>query len=626
MRHCAALRILRQSLVEHMGVDAAGLENACALDRLFAAVVVRSGDWNAYKKALDALFPPDVRALSEKGKSPGKSPGVSSGHPGVSELRPELWRRSAGAAPGGGREPPPGAAEARHDASGDARRGAERVRRGECAVHGQGLRERHRDGFRKRRLRRLAQAPARGERRRRSRSTKAATRAATARARASPPARLFVAAQPLLTPKRKRPARALARAAGAGSVPSAATPSSDALKPASFDKKKKGRPGAPDPSRLSVGEDDAATAFTQSVRRARRRRRGDGGGGRIQRRLCRRRRRRRRRRRGSERHACAEGYEVAWVAMRPSASAPSGDVATTRRRRLRRRKPRLTRAKRREASVACSAASGGGSGSVGAAARSASGGTRTRTTKKSPPLCPSPEKKTRGVSRPDVPEGGRAAQASQGPARELQPAQQARGDGGERPDDPAQEARDVDGGGDERARSGRARAGKGGGSIWARWTRATNGERQVAPHLRRAQRVVRRERAHHHGLEGQVAQRHQRARQSGLGPARRNRRRRRRRRGGKRVAVQLAARDDQPRAGQAAARARNASGSVGVPGTGRDPALPREPSVSNRHSALRKKLGFSDGTRKRAQPGWTRRLPRCAPAWRRRARASGPRC
>ena len=90
VRHCAALRILRQSLVEHMGVDAAGLEDACALDRLFAAVVVRSGDWNAYKKALDALFPPDVRALSEKGKSPGKSPGVSSGHPGVSELRPEL--------------------------------------------------------------------------------------------------------------------------------------------------------------------------------------------------------------------------------------------------------------------------------------------------------------------------------------------------------------------------------------------------------------------------------------------------------------------------------------------------------------------------------------------------------
>ena len=46
----------------------------------------------------------------------------------------------------------------------------------------------------------------------------------------------------------------------------------------------------------------------------------------------------------------------------------------------------------------------------------------------------------------------------------------------------------------------------------------------------------------------------------------------------------------------------NASGSVGFPGTGRDPALPREPGVSNRHSALRKKLGFSDGTRKRAQP------------------------
>jgi hypothetical protein len=31
-------------------------------------------------------------------------------------------------------------------------------------------------------------------------------------------------------------------------------------------------------------------------------------------------------------------------------------------------------------------------------------------------------------------------------------------------------------------------------------------------------------------------------------------------------------------------------------------AAPREPGVSNRHSALRKKLGFSDGTRKRAQP------------------------
>ena len=88
VRHCAALRILRQSLVEHMGVDAAGLENACALDRLFAAVVVRSGDWNAYKKALDALFPPDVRALSEKGKSPK---GVSSAASGVEgSLRPEL--------------------------------------------------------------------------------------------------------------------------------------------------------------------------------------------------------------------------------------------------------------------------------------------------------------------------------------------------------------------------------------------------------------------------------------------------------------------------------------------------------------------------------------------------------
>ena len=32
------------------------------------------------------------------------------------------------------------------------------------------------------------------------------------------------------------------------------------------------------------------------------------------------------------------------------------------------------------------------------------------------------------------------------------------------------------------------------------------------------------------------------------------------------------------------------------------PKPPREPGVSNRHSALRKKLGFSDGTRKRAQP------------------------
>ena len=72
--HCAALRVFRGCLTEHAGADADALERDCALDRLFAAVVVRSNDWNAYKKALDALFPPDVRALSEKGKSPVASP------------------------------------------------------------------------------------------------------------------------------------------------------------------------------------------------------------------------------------------------------------------------------------------------------------------------------------------------------------------------------------------------------------------------------------------------------------------------------------------------------------------------------------------------------------------------
>jgi hypothetical protein len=72
--HCAALRVFRTCLTEHAGVDADALENDCAFDRLFAAVVVRSNDWNAYKKALDALFPPDTRALSEKGKSPVASP------------------------------------------------------------------------------------------------------------------------------------------------------------------------------------------------------------------------------------------------------------------------------------------------------------------------------------------------------------------------------------------------------------------------------------------------------------------------------------------------------------------------------------------------------------------------
>ena len=104
--HARALRILRQIAVEHMGVDAAGLEDGARWTVLEPSV--SSGDWNAYKKALDALFPPDVRALSEKGKSPGKSPGVSrgtSGRPRTARAR----RRSAGAAPGC-REPPPGAA------------------------------------------------------------------------------------------------------------------------------------------------------------------------------------------------------------------------------------------------------------------------------------------------------------------------------------------------------------------------------------------------------------------------------------------------------------------------------------------------------------------------------------
>ena len=261
VRHCAALRILRQSLVEHMGVDAAGLENACALDRLFAAVVVRSGDWNAYKKALDALFPPDVRALSEKGKSPGKSPGVSSGHPGVSELRPELLATFS-----------------------RCRSGADESHlRAQRRKHGMTLRE-MRDAARNA----CAVASARymgkdsvsviatdfesGAYAASRRHLPAASggafafdeKAANANANANasplrPPVSSSPRKKPLLTPKRKRPARALARAAGAGSVPSAATPSSDALEPASFDKKKKGRPGAPDPYDFQPGEDDAAT-------------------------------------------------------------------------------------------------------------------------------------------------------------------------------------------------------------------------------------------------------------------------------------------------------------------------------------------------------------------------------
>ena len=86
--HCAALRVFRTCLTEHAGVDADALENDCAFDRLFAAVVVRSNDWNAYKKALDALFPPDTRALSEKGKSPVASPEKDPRNSGG--LRPEL--------------------------------------------------------------------------------------------------------------------------------------------------------------------------------------------------------------------------------------------------------------------------------------------------------------------------------------------------------------------------------------------------------------------------------------------------------------------------------------------------------------------------------------------------------
>ena len=92
VRHCAALGIFRTCLVEHMGINVADLERECELDRLFAAVVVRSEDWNAYKKALDALFPPDVRSLSEKGKG-AASPDAGAGSrnaPSGGGFRPEL--------------------------------------------------------------------------------------------------------------------------------------------------------------------------------------------------------------------------------------------------------------------------------------------------------------------------------------------------------------------------------------------------------------------------------------------------------------------------------------------------------------------------------------------------------
>ena len=261
VRHCAALRILRQSLVEHMGVDAAGLENACALDRLFAAVVVRSGDWNAYKKALDALFPPDVRALSEKGKSPGKSPGVSSGHPGVSELRPELLATFSRCRSGADESH----LRAQRRKHGMTLREMRDAARNACAVASARYMGKDSVSVIATDFESGAYAASRGHLPAASGGAFAFNeKAANANANANasplrPPVSSSPRKKPLLTPKRKRPARALARAAGAGSVPSAATPSSDALKPASFDKKKKGRPGAPDPYDFQSGEDDAAT-------------------------------------------------------------------------------------------------------------------------------------------------------------------------------------------------------------------------------------------------------------------------------------------------------------------------------------------------------------------------------
>ena len=261
VRHCAALRILRQSLVEHMGVDAAGLENACALDRLFAAVVVRSGDWNAYKKALDALFPPDVRALSEKGKSP-KSPGASSGAAsGVSELRPELLATFSRCRSGADESH----LRAQRRKRGMTLREMRDAARNACAVASARYLGKDSVSVIAMDFESGAYAasrghpPAAGEGALKGVQQKAFNEKADANASGgSPSIRPPVSSSPrkktLLTPKRKRPARALAKNA-AGAVSTVEPASAAAAKK----RKNAGRPGAPDPYDFPSGEDDAAT-------------------------------------------------------------------------------------------------------------------------------------------------------------------------------------------------------------------------------------------------------------------------------------------------------------------------------------------------------------------------------
>ena len=263
VRHCAALRILRQSLVEHAGVDAAGLENACALDRLFAAVVVRSADWNAYKKALDALFPPDVRALSEKGKSPKSASGASSGAAsGVEKsLRPELLATFSRCRSG---------ADESHLRAQRRKRGMtlQEMRdaaRNACAVASARYLGKDSVSVIAMDFESGAYAASRGRPpaagegalkgvQRKAFDEKADANASGGSPSIRPPVSSSPRKKPLLTPKRKRPARALAKNA-AGAV-STVEPASA---PAAKKRKNAGRPGAPDPYDFPSGEDDAAT-------------------------------------------------------------------------------------------------------------------------------------------------------------------------------------------------------------------------------------------------------------------------------------------------------------------------------------------------------------------------------
>ena len=121
LTHCKLLRAIRDAL-HTSGVDVETLEREMNLAPLFAGVVIRADDWDAYKKTLDALFPPGTS--SGKGPVVGSLPSPTQISPSQpAGLRPELLATFSRCRSGAD-EGYLNARRARHGMTGDAMRAA----------------------------------------------------------------------------------------------------------------------------------------------------------------------------------------------------------------------------------------------------------------------------------------------------------------------------------------------------------------------------------------------------------------------------------------------------------------------------------------------------------------------